>query len=416
MVAKLPRVGDEFLDRYALERVVGFGGYGRIYQARQLDLNRRVALKIIAPPTAVDDEPSNLAHFAERFAREASAISKLSDPHTITMHDHGEHDGLLYMVLEFIDGKTIKDAIAAGGPMEPVRVVGILRQVLQSLKEAHRAGLIHRDIKPSNIMLYEHLGDPDCVKVLDFGLAKSLGDQQLIGEEDLTMADTLVGTPRYMSPEQVRHQPVTPATDLYSLGLLAIEMLTGEPVIADKTAMSIVARHISVTEFDVEQIECPEGLRQVIAGMVRKDPRQRLQSADEVLEGLNGWRAERRAAPWVPAVAVVVPLVVMGLIGLVSWSDRTAPPEANATPAVERRTVEPAVVVPVVEEPEPPSPPESPRNPAMFEAVVVARVRVGMARERSSATAEAPKPVRRRKTRKPEKVPDGERKLRIFEP
>ena len=175
-----------------------------------------------------------------RFNQEAKLVSRLQDPHTITMYDYGRTaSGMLYMVFEFVDGESVSELVSREGALHYSRVLSIVEQTLGSLEEAHAFGVMHRDIKPGNIMVFEHVGRPDQVKLLDFGIAKvakATGSQS----KDLTADGTLVGTPRYMSPEQIRGEEITPRSDIYSLGLVAYEMLVGSKAIAATSSVTII--------------------------------------------------------------------------------------------------------------------------------------------------------------------------------
>ncbi|MEZ4458684.1 MAG: serine/threonine-protein kinase [bacterium] len=169
----------------------------------------------------------------------------MRDPHTVAVHDYGRTEsGLLFMVLEYVDGKTLFQLIRESGAIAPERVVKMLRQCLLSLQEAHALGVLHRDIKPANIMVYEHIGRADQIKVLDFGIAKLVGSETNKSTE-MTAEDVLVGTPRYMSPEQIRGETeLTASADIYSLGLVMYELLTGTRAIDVESSMGIIARHL----------------------------------------------------------------------------------------------------------------------------------------------------------------------------
>jgi serine/threonine protein kinase len=227
-----PIAGDLFVGRFTIESVLNRGGFGCVYKAMQNDLGRPVAIKVLRPATRIgfnDDvsaEERRLEIVSKRFEREAQLVSQLRDPHTVLMYEYGQTpDGLLYMVLEFISGDALSRVVEVEGAISPDRAVNIVLQVLSSLEEAHARGVLHRDIKPPNIMLYSHMGRADQVKVLDFGLAKSMDDPIFSADNpDLTDDEVLIGTPRYMSPEQIRGHRLAPSTDIYSLGLVFYEL------------------------------------------------------------------------------------------------------------------------------------------------------------------------------------------------
>lgn len=310
-----PKPGGVFEGRYRIGSVIGRGGFAQIYLAEQIDLGRQVALKVLSPGLRGDDEHAQ--EVAERFRREAKLVASLRDPHTITMHDYGRtDDGLLYMVFEYVDGFTLSGLVRQEGRISARRAVKILRQCLLSLQEAHAMGVLHRDIKPANIMVYEHIGRTDQVKVLDFGIAKSiLGDDKNTAN-DLTQTGMIIGTPRYMAPEQLRGTPLGPQTDLYSLGLVAFELLAGHKAIELDSLVSIITRQVSG-----EPIQLPENLglsprvRAIVNGLLHKSEQERFQNAGEVLSALDAlsesdlgtadagtYRRDSSAGPAPPAI------------------------------------------------------------------------------------------------------------------
>lgn len=303
-----PGPGDVFEGRYRIEALIGSGGFARVYRATQLDLGREVALKIMLPEemlkNVLPDSSSEQGHkLAERFMQEARVVAKLRDPHTVTMHDHGRsEEGLLFMVFEFIDGVSLSRLVKAQGAVDPRRVAKILRQSLSSLQEAHAMGMLHRDIKPANIMIYEHVGRPDQIKVLDFGIAKVVGrkvSQDL--SDDLTTNGALLGTPRYMSPEQIRGDELDPSTDLYSLGLVAYEMLTGKKAIDSNSSVIIIGAQLDPRPFAVpNQPHIPPKLRQIVNRMLFKQRQMRYQTVDEVLADLGGLDTNQFTAVQLP--------------------------------------------------------------------------------------------------------------------
>ena len=286
-----PDPGQIFADRYRVEVLLGSGGFSRVYLATQLDVDRKVALKLLRPPIdhgTPDQQRARLDTMATRFRREARMLSQLRSPTTITMYDYGQTpDGLLFMVLEYIDGESLAELVEREGAISAARVARILQQTLWGLQEAHAQGMLHRDIKPANIMVYSHMGVQDQVKLLDFGIVKKL-DSEATGTQDLTDDSTLIGTPRYMSPEYIRGDEVGPNSDLYSLGLVAYELATGTRAIQADSSIQIISQHLQPTSFLLPpDAMLPEGLRQIINAMMRKDPAERYQSAEDVLHDLS---------------------------------------------------------------------------------------------------------------------------------
>jgi serine/threonine protein kinase len=310
-LSDFPSVGDLFLGRYRVEAVLGAGGFARVYRAVQEDLERLVAIKVMRP--AVDTEESTeetlaqIQQVEERFRREAKVISKFRSPNTVVVHDYGRtNGGLLYMTLEYVDGQTVKDLITNTAPIAPRRVVHIVKQVLRSLHEAHSFDILHRDIKPQNIMVYDHLDQTDLVKVLDFGIAKLMEvEEEAAAVEELTTDGVLVGTPRYMSPEQIRGDRLGPASDLYSLGLVTFEMLTGSKAVDETTTMRIIARHLDPSPLRFpDSAPVGDALRSIVERMIAKEPDARFESARELLKQLDDWDPEEP----VPVIADEEPL------------------------------------------------------------------------------------------------------------
>ncbi len=294
MEASFPEPGEIFAEKYRVQSVLGSGGFSRIYHAIQQDLERDVALKILRPVIDASLEGTHrseyLSRISGRFQQEARLVSRLRCPYTITMYDYGRtEEGLLYMVLEYIDGQSLAEILREGVALEQGRVVKILRQVLESLHEAHSLGMLHRDLKPANIMVYEYLGEPDQVKLLDFGIAKQLQEAAPETEPDWTTDGVIVGTPRYMSPEQLRNdRELNASSDLYSLGLVAFELLTGTKAITTNNKLQIIVRQVSGASFVLPpNVAMAPGLRAIVNKMLCKDMTGRFSSAQEVLAELE---------------------------------------------------------------------------------------------------------------------------------
>jgi eukaryotic-like serine/threonine-protein kinase len=291
MSQAFPKPGDLFMGRYRIAKVIGAGGFAQVYRAVQEDLEREVALKILIPASdgpEGSDRATYSQKLVQRFHQEAKLVSRLRDPHTITMYDYGNADnGLLYMVFEYINGLSLSQVVNRSGAIAASRVIKILKQTLSSLHEAHALGMLHRDLKPANIMIYEHVGRPDQVKLLDFGIAKVFSEKEA-PVNDLTTDGAIVGTPRYMSPEQILGKPLTPASDLYSLGLVAYEMLVGQKANDSHTSMTVIGRQLDPNSFAIPpELAIPPDLRRIIDKMIVKNPDQRWQSAAEVMAALD---------------------------------------------------------------------------------------------------------------------------------
>jgi serine/threonine protein kinase len=275
----VPRPGDTVAGRYRIDGEIGHGGFGAVYQATQLALGRPVALKMLLPELVSQDEGLS------RFRREAQLAQRLEHPNTVRLYDFGQTElGLPYIAFELLRGESLDRAIfRSGGGMPPARVARIATQVLKSLMEAHGLGIIHRDIKPANVFLCEFTGEADYVKVLDFGIAKSTSSAPTTM---LTQAGHAIGTPNYMSPEQVRGQAVTPAADLYSVGLMMAEMLSGQMVFKG-TGADVYLEQLAPTPVPLPLSLGYSPLAPIITRAVEKDVSRRYATASDMLRDLD---------------------------------------------------------------------------------------------------------------------------------
>ncbi|MBU0552993.1 serine/threonine protein kinase [Myxococcota bacterium] len=264
--------------KYLLVDRLGRGGFGSVYRAIQHPVGREVAVKVIK-------ERDTDEGLRARFFREARIIGQLNHDATVSLYDYGEEDGVLFMVLELIRGDALKDVLEReGGRLSPARAVNILRQTLEALAEAHHIGLIHRDLKPGNIMISQSPFGGEKVKVLDFGIAKVLDNTAAEDAENQTREGLVVGTPRYMAPEQARGVPEA-RSDLYSAGVLLFQMLLGFRPFDGASTYDILKAH---NEAPVPPIppEIPHGLAQVIHTALQKRPEHRYHSAAEMATAL----------------------------------------------------------------------------------------------------------------------------------
>jgi serine/threonine protein kinase len=221
-----------------LERI-GVGGMGSVYKAEQPSMNRLVAIKVLHPRFATRED------LVSRFRREARAMSQLSHPNTARVYKFGQlADGSAYFVMDYMEGTNLAHVVRTEGPMEPDRALGIMIQVCAALEEAHRAGIIHRDLKPENIFLTQQGGTADFPKVLDFGLAKVSEKQMGRGSMMLTQQGMIFGTPEFMSPEQSQGDTLDRRSDIYSLGLIAYELLTGKLPFEAEKPLDIMRAHV----------------------------------------------------------------------------------------------------------------------------------------------------------------------------
>ena len=237
-----------------------------VYAAQDRRLDRRVAVKVM--PVAAT-EPAE----RQRFVREARSAAGLSHPNAVAVFDAGEADDHLYLVMEFVDGRTLADLLAERGPLDPAQATEIITPVLAALGHAHAAGIVHRDVKPSNIMVS---GD-GTVKLLDFGIARRFDD--LAGA--ITVEGQMVGTPQYLAPEQIEGGPVSPATDLYAVGVVLFEMLTGSvPFNGDSAVSTALARlHGPAPDVRTQRPDVPPGLAAVIRQAMARAPAERYNDA-----------------------------------------------------------------------------------------------------------------------------------------
>lgn len=266
-------------NRYEVGELIGAGGMADVFQGRDTRLSRPVAIKILRSDLARD--PAFLA----RFRREAQAAAGLNHPAIVSVYDTGEEmsdSGVLpYIVMEQVNGKTIREVIRSGERLPISRAIAVTRGILEALEYSHRNGIIHRDIKPANVMLTT-AGD---VKVMDFGIARALDD----ASATVTHAWTVVGTANYLSPEQARGEIADSRSDIYSVGCLLYELLTGRPPFLGDTPVAIAYQHVSSDFIPVSQLneELPLGIDNIISGALSKDPLARYQSASEMLDDIN---------------------------------------------------------------------------------------------------------------------------------
>ena len=288
----------QLIGDFLLLRRIGEGGMGQVYLAEQVSLKRRVALKLLKRELA-NNEVSR-----RRFEAEAMAVAQLTHPNIVQVHAVGEEDGLRYMVLEYVDGRNLRDFIARKGPPDVPQALAIMRQVASALQRAAELGIIHRDIKPENILLTRQ-GE---VKVADFGLSRMVEGQPL----NLTQSGVTMGTPLYMSPEQVEGKPLDPRTDLYSFGVTCYHMLAGHPPFEGENAFAVALQHVQAEPVPLEQVrpDLPPALCAIVGRLMAKKPEDRYQSPREVLndlQALSGMLAGEATRPLIATTAAVRP-------------------------------------------------------------------------------------------------------------
>ncbi|MBI3982807.1 MAG: protein kinase [Gemmatimonadetes bacterium] len=272
------RLGNALKENYALEGELGRGGMGVVFSARDLKLKRRVAIKVLPPELAYREE------IRTRFVREAETAARLSHPHIVPIHAVGEADGLVYFVMGYVDGESLAARLRRRERLPPEEVRRITKETADALGMAHAMGVIHRDVKPDNILLE---GTRRRVVVTDFGIAKALSEG---GAGTLTGTGVVIGTPTYMSPEQAAgEREIDARSDIYSLGLVAYEMLTGDPPFHAATVPGLLMKQISETAKDVQELrpECPEDLAATVMRCLEKNPEDRWPTADALRRALE---------------------------------------------------------------------------------------------------------------------------------
>ena len=275
--------GDELLSgRYRLGGLIGVGGMSDVYSASDTLLGREVAVKMMRADLARDES------FLERFRREAKNAAFLNHPVIVSVFDTGETEGPMgtvpYIVMELVQGETLRDIVRREGPMDPRRAASILADVCDALDFSHRQGIIHRDVKPANIMLT----NTGAVKVMDFGIARALGDSTT-----MTQTAAVIGTAQYLSPEQARGKPADARSDIYSVGCVLFEALTGQPPFTGETPLSVAYQHVQddppLPSELVKGLSDEEGtaLDAVLLTAMAKDPAERYDTAADLAEELR---------------------------------------------------------------------------------------------------------------------------------
>jgi serine/threonine protein kinase len=280
-------IGKEIAGQFRVVQRIGSGGMGAVYKAEQPEMNRFVAVKILHPKYVSRPD------LVSRFRREARAMSHLSHPNTARVFMYGQlEDGACYIVMEHLEGKNLAQVTRAEGMLQPARAVNIMVQVCGALEEAHRQGMVHRDLKPENIFLTSQGGIADYPKVLDFGLAKVTQREMRPGSLILTQEGMVFGTPEFMSPEQARGQQLDARSDIYSLGCILYEMLTGKLPFDASQPMDYLALQIRGTPIPLTKrisgLTFPPGLEEVVMKTIAKEPDDRYPSAADFAMALKG--------------------------------------------------------------------------------------------------------------------------------
>ena len=282
--------------RYLIRELLGEGGMGSVYLAEHTHMKKRVALKLLHP------EMSDNPEVSARFEREAMAAAHIEHPNVAAATDFGKtEDGAFFLVLEYVEGTSLRDALA-GDPISVARCLRITRQIALALERAHEAGIVHRDLKPENVMLVKKDDEPDFVKVLDFGIAKVLEGAASASAEiakrngganaqPLTRMGTILGTPEYMAPEQALGEPVTPAADLYGVGVMLYELLTGKHPFDPPDRMAMLSFHIvapvPLMQDRAPEREIPALVEAVARCLLEKDAKKRYPNARALVEAID---------------------------------------------------------------------------------------------------------------------------------
>jgi len=283
-----PRVGTLLADRYRIDALVGEGGMGKVYSAEHVLMRKRLAVKVL------HRELTSVPEVVQRFEREAMAAANIEHPNVAAATDFGKlPDGAVYLVLEFVSGRSLRDEIARG-PFAVDRALAVARQIAAALAAAHSQGIVHRDLKPENVMLVEKGGDPDFVKVLDFGIAKvPIGDLPgaTKGGNPITKAGMVFGTPEYMAPEQALGQNVDGRADLYALGVILFEMLSGVRPFSSQSSVGILGQQLSKPPPTFLErapgIAVPPSAEQITHKLLQRESAERFASATDLGQAID---------------------------------------------------------------------------------------------------------------------------------
>jgi eukaryotic-like serine/threonine-protein kinase len=315
-------IGMMFDRRYRILRKLGSGGMANVYLAEDEELGRRVAIKILNDRHASDDQ------FVERFRREAKNAAGLSHPNIVSIYDRGEAEGTYYIAMEYLEGRSLKERIVAEGPPPIPTAIEIARQILRAVGFAHRRGIVHRDIKPHNVLLVHDGPGDERFKVTDFGISRTAASQ-------MTEAGSIVGTAQYLSPEQARGAPVDQRSDVYSVGVVLYELLTGKLPFTGETPLEIAMKHLSEIPTAPSELrrEVPADLDMIVLRALAKDPADRFESAEAMEREL----ARVAGGGAVTAETAEAATAVLSGAGLAD----TAPTMVSRRPVVAPRREEP---------------------------------------------------------------------------
>src|ERR1700688_3497374 len=319
-----PRV---FSNRYELTHLIARGGMAQVYRARDRQLDRPVALKVLFPELSVDRA------FVERFRREAQAAANLSHPNIVPVFDWGEDSGSYFIVMEFVDGRALSSILRTAGPLHPDRAAEIAADVAGALAYAHRHGVVHRDVKPGNVLITEE----GTIKVTDFGIARAVNT-----EESLTQTGAVMGTATYFSPEQAEGMGVDSRSDIYSLGVVLFEMVTGRPPFMGDTPVAVASKHVRDHPPAPREVNpgVPPDLEAIILKCLAKSPDHRYATAEELRADLLRFNEGRAVEAGVhqtgqhPAVGTTQSIRAMGTQALpaIGGDDSAGGPPTSSRP------------------------------------------------------------------------------------
>src|SRR5262245_24100847 len=314
-----PLIGETLAGKYLIEELIKSGGMGSVYRGKHILMDKRVAIKVLRPSLAMDDA------VVARFSREAKAASRISHPHAVNVTDFGESEnGVVFLVMEYLDGRTLKEIIKSEGAMPLARTVEIIRQVSGALDAAHEQGVVHRDLKSDNIMLSETNGG-EWAKVLDFGIAKIQQPEGAL-DVDITAANLVIGTPQYMSPEQCSQAgPIDARSDIYSLGIIVFEMLAGRVPFTGESPTVIMMKQVQDPPPSILEArpDLPVAVAQVVTKALAKQPDDRFQSAGDLSSALATVAAAAEDPGFLAAAPATVANTPVGMPVLVEPDEET---------------------------------------------------------------------------------------------
>jgi len=348
--------GKEIAGRYRILTKLGEGGMGAVYRGEQISLRRAVAVKLLRPELSANQT------LLRRFSAEAEAVAKLSHPNTVNVYDFGQDsDGSLFIAMEFIEGRSLRSAIAKEGPFPPARALHIAAQVAASLADAHVHRIVHRDLKPDNVMLQDRGRQRDIARVLDFGIAK-LRDDTRGTQQAMTQAGDMLGTPQYMAPEQIKGEAIDGRTDVYALGCMIYEMVTARLPFEAPTIMAMLSKHLIEAPVPPSQrrpdLALPPAIDQLVLAAMAKEPARRpatmelygemIASALAAFPPLDPNRSQQVsvARPVVPVVTPAAPSSFAPPAAVTPAGPSGFAPPAAVTPAGPSGFAPPAAVTP----------------------------------------------------------------------